>query len=481
VSAEQDAVGPGLPDGVTSDPLPGPAFVDRVRARLPGLRLLVEPLEREAHRRDETAYLAPGLPLAVALPETTAEVAELVRLAAEDRLPVVARGAGTGLSGGAAGIEGGLTIAFTRMNRILEIDRENLVAVVQPGVVNATLKAAVAGHGLFYPPDPASYEQCTIGGNLGTNAGGLCCVKYGQTRDSVLGLEVVLADGSIVRTGGRNIKDVAGYALTQLFVGSQGTLGLITEATLRLRPAPPPRSTLLAFFATLEAAGAAVSGMTAAGLGPVTLELMDRVTIAAVDDWHHLGLDREAAAMLMVESDLPGAGASDELDRAALACEQAGATLVVRAADAAEADWLRQGRRMAYHALERLGVARMEDVGVPRSRIPAMLRAIEAIGARYGVTIGTFGHAGDGNLHPTFVFERDDPTAEATTEAARAELYRAAIALGGTVTAEHGIGVVRRDYLLEQVGPQAVRVMRSIKTALDPLGILNPGRVLPPG
>lgn len=481
MSAEQDPVGPGLPDGVTSDPLPGPAFVDRVRARLPGLRLLVEPLEREAHRRDETAYLAPGLPLAVALPETTAEVAELVRLAAEDRLPVVARGAGTGLSGGAAGIEGGLTIAFTRMNRILEIDRENLVAVVQPGVVNATLKAAVAGHGLFYPPDPASYEQCTIGGNLGTNAGGLCCVKYGQTRDSVLGLEVVLADGSIVRTGGRNIKDVAGYALTQLFVGSQGTLGLITEATLRLRPAPPPRSTLLAFFATLEAAGAAVSGMTAAGLGPVTLELMDRVTIAAVDDWHHLGLDREAAAMLMVESDLPGAGASDELDRAALACEQAGATLVVRAADAAEADWLRQGRRMAYHALERLGVARMEDVGVPRSRIPAMLRAIEAIGARYGVTIGTFGHAGDGNLHPTFVFERDDPTAEATTEAARAELYRAAIALGGTVTAEHGIGVVRRDYLLEQVGPQAVRVMRSIKTALDPLGILNPGRVLPPG
>ncbi len=465
---------------MTSDPAIGQAFLDRVRERLPGLRLLVDPLEREAHRRDETAYLVPGLPLAVALPSTTAEVAELVRLAAEHRVPVVARGAGTGLSGGAAGIEGGLTIAFTRMNRILEIDRENLVAVVQPGIVNAILKAAVAEYGLFYPPDPASYEQCTIGGNLGTNAGGLCCVKYGQTRDSVLGLEVVLADGTVLRTGGRNIKDVAGYALTQLFVGSQGTLGLITEATLRLRPAPPPRSTLLAFFGTLEAAGAAVSGMTAAGLGPVTLELMDRVTIAAVDDWHHLGLDREAAAMLMVESDLPGAGATDELDGAQAACQTAGATLVVRAADAAEADWLRQGRRMAYHALERLGVARMEDVGVPRSRIPEVLRAIEAIGERYGVTIGTFGHAGDGNLHPTFVFERDDPTAEATTEAARGDLYRAAIALGGTVTAEHGVGVVRRDYLIEQVGPDAVRVMRAIKAALDPLGILNPGRVLPP-
>ena len=463
-----------------SDPAAGQAFLDRVRERLPDLALLLDPLEREAHRRDETAYLAPGLPLAVALPETTAEVAGLVRLAAEHRLPVVARGAGTGLSGGAAGIESGLTIVFTRMNRILEIDRENLVAVVQPGIVNAALKAAVAEHGLFYPPDPASYEQCTIGGNLGTNAGGLCCVKYGQTRDSVLGLEVVLADGTVMRTGGRNIKDVAGYALTQLFVGSQGTLGLITEATLRLRPAPPPRSTLLAFFGTLEAAGAAVSGMTAAGLGLVTLELMDRVTIAAVDDWHHLGLDREAAAMLMVESDLPGTGASDELDRAQAACERAGATLIVRAADAAEADWLRQGRRMAYHALERLGVARMEDVGVPRSQVPAMLRAIEAIGERYGVTIGTFGHAGDGNLHPTFVFERDYLTAAATTEAARGDLYRAAIALGGTVTAEHGVGVVRRDYLVEQVGPDAVRVMRGIKAALDPLGILNPGRVLPP-
>ena len=416
----------------------------------------------------------------MALPTATAEVAELVRLAAESRVPIVPRGAGTGLSGGAAGIEGGLTIAFTKMDRIIEIDRENLVAVVQPGIINATFKAAVAEHGLFYPPDPASYEQCSIGGNLGTNAGGLCCVKYGQTRDWVLGLEVVLADGTVIRTGGRNLKDVAGYALTQLFVGSQGTLGLITEATLRLRPMPPPRATLLAFFATLEAAGAAVSGMTAAGLGPVTLELMDRMTIGAVDDWHHLGLDRDAAAMLMVESDLPGSAALEELDRAQAACEVAGSTLVVRATDPTEADWLRQGRRMAYHALERLGVARMEDVGVPRSRIPAMLRAIEEIGERHGLTVGTFGHVGDGNLHPTFVFDRDDPSAEATTEAARADLYRAAIALGGTITAEHGIGIARRDYLVEQVGADTVGVMRSIKNALDPLGILNPGKVLPP-
>jgi len=454
------------------------AFLAEIESRLPSLRLLREEVDRESYRLDETAYLHPGLPLAVALPTETAEVAELLRLATAHRVPVVPRGAGTGLSGGSAGIEGALTIAFTRMDRILEIDRANLVVVTQPGIVNAALKAAVAAEGLFYAPDPASYEQCSIGGNLGTNAGGLCCVKYGQTRDSVLGLEVVLADGEVIRTGGRTVKDVAGYALTQLFVGSQGTLGIVTEAILRLRPAPPPRATLIAFFPSATAAGQAVRDMTAAGLQPVTLELMDRFTIAAVDDWHHLGLDREAAAMLLVETDVPGAAAAAEIDRAEVACRGAGASEVIRAADEQEADWLRQGRRMAFRALERLGVARMEDVGVPRARIPELIEAIEAIGDRHGVRIGTFGHAGDGNLHPTFVFDRDDPRAEELTEAARADLYRAAIALGGTVTAEHGVGTSRREALAEQVGPDVLRTMRSIKDALDPLGILNPGKVL---
>ena len=321
------------------------------------------------------------------------------------------------------------------MDRILEIDRENLVAVVQPGVINADLKAAVAAEGLFYPPDPASYEMCSIGGNLGTNAGGLCCVKYGQTRESVLSLEVVMADGTVIRTGGKNVKDVAGYSLTHLFVGSQGTLAITTEATLRLRPAPPPRSTMLAFFPTLDGAGDAVAGIAAAGLSPVTLELLDRFTIAAVDDMNDLGLDRTAAAMLMIESDLPGVAAADELERAEAACRVAGATDVVRAADAQEADWLRQARRAAHYALERLGEVRMEDVGVPRSRVPDMLREIERIGAKHDVRIGTFGHAGDGNLHPDLVFERGDPTAEAKTEAVKKDLYRAALDLGGTVTA----------------------------------------------
>jgi glycolate oxidase len=459
----------------------GEGLVRAIRATLPGLRLLTDTMDRESYRRDETAYLATGLPLAVALPESTDEVATLVRLCGAHDVPVVPRGAGTGLSGAGAGIDGALTIAFTRMNRILEIDEANLTVTTQPGVVNADLKAAVAQRGLFYAPDPASYETCTIGGNLGTNAGGLCCVKYGVTRDAVLGLEVVMADGGVLRLGGKNVKDVAGYGLIPLLVGSQGTLGLITEAVLRLRPAPPDRSTLIAFFPTLEAAGDAVAGITAAGLAPVTLELMDRTTIRAVDDVHRLGLDRDAAAMLLVESDLPGEAAVAEMAAAVPVCRAAGATDVVLAQDPQEADWLRAGRRLAFKALEQVAAARMEDVGVPRSRIPEMLRAIEAIAERRQITIGTFGHAGDGNLHPTFLLDRaEGDEAIARLDAARRELYEAALALGGTVTGEHGIGAARREWLIPQRGEAAVAVMRAIKAALDPRDLLNPGRMLPP-
>ena len=453
-------------------------FLDAIRSTLPELRLLEDVSDRESYRNDETAYLNAGLPLAVALPTSTADVAALVRLAAEHRIPIVPRGAGSGLSGGAAGIDGGLTISMMKMDAVLEIDRENLVVVTQPGILNAELKKRVAAEGLFYAPDPASYEICSIGGNLGTNAGGLCCVKYGQTRDSVLGLEVVLADGRVIRTGGRYIKNVAGYALTHLFVGSQGTLGIITEATLRLRVAPPPRTTMLAFFPTLDGAGDAVARIVAAGIDPVTLELLDRASIAAVDDAFNLGLDRDAEAMLLVESDRPEPAAFAELDAAVVACEAAGSTTTMRAADATEADWLRQARRLALRALERQGIVRMEDVGVPRSRVPDLLREIDAIGKKHGIKVATFGHAGDGNLHPNFIFDHDDPRAEELTDLARADLYRAAIALGGTVTAEHGIGLARRDVLVEQVGQDVIDVMRSIKDALDPLGILNPGRVI---
>ncbi len=457
----------------------GPGLLAAIAAREPSIRILTDPGTREAHRRDETAWLATGLPLAVAEPATTAQVAALVSLCAEFGVPMVPRGAGTGLSGGSAGIEGALTISFMRMNRILEIDHDNLTVTTQPGIVNADLKAAVAAVGLFYAPDPASYETCTIGGNLGTNAGGLCCVKYGVTRDAVLGLEIVTAAGTVIRLGGKNVKDVAGYALMPLIVGSQGTLALVTEATLRLRAAPAPRTTLLAFFPTIDTAGDAVAAMTKGGLVPVTLELMDRFTVCAVDDVHHLGLDREAAAMLLVESDLPGDAGIAEIEQAEAACQTAGASMVLRAADAVEADWLRAGRRLAFRALEQLGVARMEDIGVPRSRIPDMLRAIAVVAAEHDVTIGTFGHAGDGNLHPTFVLDRDKPDeALERIAAAKAALYEATLELGGTVTGEHGIGASRQAWLLRQRGEDAVAMMRSIKRALDPADLLNPGRVL---
>lgn len=458
----------------------GQGLLRAIGSDLPHVRLVTDASDLEPYRRDETAYLRGGTPLAVAFPESTADVAGLVRLCGEHDVPIVPRGAGTGLSGGAVGLEGALTISFMRMDRILDIDPGNLTVTTQPGVINATLKAAVAEHGLFYAPDPASFEMCSIGGNLGTNAGGLCCVKYGVTREAVLGLEVVMADGQVLRLGGKNVKDVAGYGLIPLLVGSQGTLGLMTEATLRLLPAPAPRSTLLAFFPSLVAAGEAVAGLTAAGLRPVTLELLDGTTIRAVDDQFALGLDRDAAAMLLIESDMPGAAADDELDAALRVSEGAGATFVIRAADAQEADWLRQARRKAHYALEQVGVARMEDIGVPRASVPEMLAKIERIGDRHGIMIGAFGHAGDGNLHPTFVLPRDADENEsvARLEAARAELFEAALALGGTVTGEHGIGLAKRAWLPRQRGEAAVEVMRSIKRALDPRDLLNPGRML---
>ena len=455
------------------------AVLQELRETAPGLRVLTDAGDREAYRLDETDYLVAGLPGAVVLPTTTAEVSAILVAATRQRLPVVPRGAGTGLSGGAAGLEGALTISLMRMDRIVEIDVDNLCAIAQPGVINAALKAAAAREGLFYPPDPASYETSSIGGNLGTNAGGLCCVKYGQTRDWVLALEVVLADGTVIRTGGRTVKDTAGYSLTHLMIGSQGTLGIITEATLRLRPLPGPRSTLLAFFPTLVASGAAVAAMTRSGLVPVTLELLDHETILAVDDAFSLGLDREAASMLLVESDAPGAAAAAEMDAAEAAVTAAGATTVVRAADAAEADWLRQARRLAFDALERRGTVRMsEDMAVPRSKVPDLLAAIERITAAHGVRCATFGHAGDGNLHPHLLFDRDDPEAMRHSLQVQDEMLQATLDLGGTVSAEHGIGSVRKAWLPRQRGDGAVAAMRAIKAALDPLGILNPGRVL---
>ena len=452
-------------------------FADELRAQLPNLRVIVDAADTEAYRFDETAFLHAGRPVAVCFPRSTEDVVAIVRTAAAAGVPIVPRGAGTGLSGGAVAIDGCVTVVFTDMNAMLEIDPANLTATLQPGVINADLNKAVAEHGLVYPPDPASFETCTIGGNLAENSGGLRCVKYGVTRDWVMGLEVVLADGSVIRTGGKNKKDVAGYDLTGVFVGSEGTLGLITQVIVRLLPQRPANLTMLAFFDSIHGAGQGVANMTASGIMPVTLELMDAFTIAAVDDEFQLGLDRSAAAMLMVESDLGGEAAAAELATAQEACLAAGATSVLVSADTQEADWLRQARRGAHGALERAGAARMDDVGVPRSRIPEMLDRIAEIAARHELPVGVFGHAGDGNLHPTYVLDRDDPDAEHKIDAARDEIYRAALALGGTVTGEHGTGLAKKRWLELQRGARAVEVMRSIKRALDPDNLLNPGKV----
>lgn len=447
-------------------------------AHLPADRVVTREETLEGLRRDQTPMVSAGMPLAAVFPTSTAEVATLLRLATEHRVPVVPRGAGSGLAGGANAVDGGIVLSLMRMDRILEVSRDDLVAVVQPGVLNATLAAAVADAGLFYAPDPSSFEISSIGGNLATNAGGLRCLKYGVTREAALALEVVLADGSTARVGRRSVKGVAGYDLVGLFVGSEGTLGVVTEATLRLRPAPLPAGTLLASFHRLVDAAAAVTGMTTSGILPSVLELMDRTTIQAVEDWRHLGLDPDAAAVLIARSDTARFGRA-ELDVAEQACRAAGATELLRSTDARESEGLMDARRAAYPALERLGIALLEDVAVPRGEIVRLVDEIERIAAAHEVRIGTFGHVGDGNLHPTLVIPRGDPAAALRAQTAAEAILRRVLALGGTLSGEHGIGLLKRDLLAAELGPGGVAISRAVKQALDPLGILNPGKALP--
>jgi len=380
---------------------------------------------------------------------------------------------------GAAAVDGCVILSLARMNAILELDPANEMAVAEAGVINADLDRAAAAHGLMYPPDPSSYEISTIGGNLATNAGGLRCVKYGVTRDAVLGLEVVLADGRILRTGRRTIKGVAGYDLTSLFVGSEGTLGVLTSATLRLRPRPSaPPATVAASFPSFGAAARAVSAILQARLQPSLLELLDRVTLRAIDDWKHLGFGDPVQALLIAQDD-----SDDAARRAAIMrdkCTEHGALLADVSATEAESQQLLDIRRLSFPAIERLGATLVEDVCVPRSRLPDMVELIERAADHHGVLIATVAHAGDGNLHPVFVFDRGLGEAEvpANVWAAADEVFRAALDLGGTLTGEHGVGVIKRRWLALELGDDSMAVHRAIKAALDPVGILNPGKVL---
>ncbi len=430
---------------------------------------------------DDAEWAAAGRAVAAVRARTEADVQHVVRTCAELGAPVVPRGAGTGLSGGANAVTGCVILDLSRMAAVLEIDPDNQLCVVQPGAINNDVKAAVAEHGLWYPPDPASAPWSTIGGNVATNAGGLCCLKYGVTRDYVLGLRAVVggpvAYGDAVRLGRRTTKGVAGLDLVGLFVGSEGTLGVVTEVTLRLRPAPAgtPR-TVVAAFADLVACGEAVAQITRRGLAPAVLELLDRACLEAVESWKHLGIEADAAALLLARVDTPGDSGAAEAAGVASTMAAAGAIWVEQSTDDAEAEALFDARRLAYPALERLGPVLTEDICVPRSAVPVMLAQVSAIAARHGVQIATIAHAGDGNLHPLLITPPGDIAAREAAQAAFEEFLDAAIALGGTVTGEHGVGLLKRDGMRRELDPGSLALQLAIRDALDPLGLFNPGK-----
>ncbi|ASW56951.1 FAD-binding oxidoreductase [Plantactinospora sp. KBS50] len=463
-----------------------PDLIEDLRAALGASAVLTDPDLLAGHRRDEADLCAAGTPAVVVRPRSTDDVAAALRLAARYGVPVVPQGARTGLAGAANAVDGALVLSMTSMAQIREIDPVNRIAVVQPGVVNAALAAAAARHGLRYPPDPGSWESSTLGGNVATNAGGMCCVKYGVTTEYVLGLEVVLASGEVLRTGRRTAKGVAGYDLTRLFVGSEGTLGVITEITVALRPAAEESLTLVAVFDSTATAGAAVAEIAGQGLTPSLLELLDRTHLRAIEAYRPMGLRTDASALLLAAVDT-GPRAAGDLDRIAKVCTAAGSAEVFTATDPVEAAELLQARRLAHPAMERLAAGSypdgngglvIDDVAVPRDRLAALLDGVERIAAEHDVPIGVVGHAGDGNMHPNIVVDRADPASLERGRRAFDAIMELGLSLGGTCTGEHGVGLLKRDWLAREAGPVGMRVHRAIKDALDPSGLLNPGKVL---
>ncbi len=452
------------------------AVVERLRAIVGPDYVKVDDGAVAAFSRDATPLFA-ARPDVVVLPGSTDEVSEVMRLATRLRIPVVPRGAGSNLAAATLADAGGIVLVLTRLDRIIEIDGNELLAVVQTGVTTAALASSAAAEGLLYVPDPGSKTVSTVGGNVATCAGGLRGLKYGVTRNYVLGLEAVLPTGEIVRTGGRLWKDVAGYDLTRLLTGSEGTLAVITEVTVAMVPMPATTGTGVAYFPTLGDAGRAVARVIADGVVPATLEFLDQKCIDAVEDFAGLGLDREAGALLLFGDD----GASDlveqNLDRMARSCEKEGATGVTRARELAESEALLAARRCALPALATLApVTVLEDVGVPRPRIAEMVGRIDTIAERHGITVATFGHAGDGNLHPTAVVDPTDDGATERTKAAVGDIFDAALELGGTITGEHGVGAAKFPWLSARLGPDQMALMHRIKQAFDPSGVLNPGK-----
>jgi glycolate dehydrogenase FAD-linked subunit len=447
--------------------------------RIAGLDgVLTTPEDLAAYSYDGT--FAEGTPGAVVLPHTTEQVSQVVCVAAEAHLPIVTRGMGSGLAAGSVSIpSGSLVLCLTRMARILEIDEANAAAHVEAGVITSDLQAAVEQRGLFYPPDPSSNHHSTIGGNIACNAGGPRGLKYGVTGDYVLGLTVVLADGRILRTGGKAIKDVTGLDLNAVFTGSEGTLGVITEALLRLIPRPRFTRTALAEFPSLEAASESVSAVLRAGITPATLELMDQTAIRCVEEAFHLGLATDLEAMLIVETDGSDEDAvAREIEAAAGICREHAARSVRLARNEADRTSLWKARQSVAPSLARRAPNKLgEDITVPRSAIPEIVRRLRGISQRHGLPIVIFGHAGDGNLHPNILFDYRQLEQRATMERMAGEIFAASLALGGTLSGEHGIGVLKRPYLEQALGPVSIDIQRRIKHALDPEGLFNPGKL----
>lgn len=423
----------------------------------------------------------PGLshtPDVVVYPTSTEAVQAVINIAREAKLPITPRGSGSGLSGGSIAVQGGIVLCLNRMNKILEIDEENLTATAEAGVITLDLANAVLEKGLFYPPDPASQKISTIGGNVMEDAGGLRCLKYGVTGDYVMSLKCVLPDGSVITTGGKSVKDVAGYSFKDLLISSEGTLAIITEITVRLIPPPQDKRTMLAYFDDIKTAGKAVSSIIAAKIIPSTMEIMDKTTINCVEDYVGIGLPRDIAALLLIEVDGHPAVVAEDSDKVVDVLNAVGATEVSMAKNEEEAFELATARRFALSAMARVSPSTlMEDATVPRSYMPETFAEIERLAKKYDLTVGTFGHAGDGNLHPTVLCDERDADQMKRAHAFFDDLYEKVLGWGGTVSGEHGIGIAKKAYLARQIGPGGVAVMKRIKQAFDPEGLLNPGKI----
>jgi len=456
------------------------SLADELVHAVPNARILTDRESLEHYSHDDAEWAPYELPLAVVLALSLEDVVATVRFAVDHDLRIVPRGAGTGLSGGANAIANSLILSLELMTEVVEVNRDERYAVAQAGVINDALRARVAEDGLWYPPDPASSAWSTIGGNAATNAGGICCVKYGVTRDYVLGMTVVLADGSVAKLGRKTAKGVTGYDLTGLMVGSEGTLGIIVDVTVSLLPlAGREERAIIGYFPSLRAAGDAVAAVSRAGIVPAALELIDRMCVRAVDEWQGLGLPPDADTLLLARVDETGATGEQLADEIARLFTEAGGSSVERGLGSEESARLFLARRLAYPALERLGPVLTEDICVPRSAVPEMLSRIQATAARFDVVIANIAHAGDGNLHPLIVAPVDDDAAKERAKAAFDQIVADCGDLGGTVTGEHGVGLLKLEGAGAELGPVVLGMHAAVKAALDPAGSLNPGKAFP--